>query len=151
MDSSPLENHDDLREAFTWFEQLPSVRCRYIWSRSSPVPEALSVQGAGAPPALFGRLGELQHLMGRNEYIVFIMVVEAATLDQNAIYHVIMTRNALAQVETGKELLAKVKALVLDADEEIAAGGLDSGTGQRHNPDDQPRGRCGPAGVPGNS
>ncbi len=120
VDSSPLENHDELRDALRWF--TGAERYRYIWDETNPTPTAIVAQGNGPPPDIFKCLKDVQPLMGRNEYMVFIMIVEADTLDQSAIYHVVVAKHTIAKVETGRELLAKAKATVLDVDEELAAG-----------------------------
>ena len=127
VDSSPLEKHDELREAITgWISRLillEGVSYRYDWGQGSPVPAALSLQGNDAPPDIYTFLGTIQQFIGRNEYMIFVVMVEADTLNKNALRHVIVTKNALAQVRTGEELLAKAKGVVLDADEEIEAKG----------------------------
>jgi len=123
VDASPLENHDELRD------QLRALCCaghadhhRLVWDKGNPIPTAFTMQGCGAPYDFYEYLNTLRPLIGRNEYMIFIMVLAADILDQNAIYHIIVTKNALARIETGKELLAKAKSIVLDTDEEIEAG-----------------------------
>ena len=120
VDSSPLENHDKLRDRLRWFTIVK--RFRYVWSESSATPTAIVSQGVGPPPDVYKFLGTVQHLMGRNEYMVFVVMVEADTLDKSSIYHVIVAKNTLARMETGSELLASVKSTVLDVDEELEAG-----------------------------
>lgn len=123
IDASPLENHDKLRD------RLHSLCCgghaahhRLVWDKHNSTPTAFTMQGYGTPYDFYKYLGTLQHLIGRNEYMIFMMMLEADILDQNALYHIIVTKSALARVETGKKLLAEAKGIVLDADEEIAAG-----------------------------
>ena len=121
IDSSPLENHDDIRGECCWF--TGAEHCLLLWDKNDPTPTAIVAQGNGPPPNVYAFLEGIQHLIGRNEYMVFVIMVESHTLHRAGLYHIVVTHNAIARVETGQELLAKAKATVLDADEELAAGG----------------------------
>jgi hypothetical protein len=132
VDSSPLENHDELRTACRWF--TGAEHFRYEWDMSSTIPTAIAAQGSGAPPDVHALLKSVQHLIGRNEYMIFIVMVEVDTLDPKGVFHVAVTKNTLTQVETGKELLAKAKEVLLDVDEELSAESLDTTYSEFHNP-----------------
>lgn len=119
LDSSPLENHDDIRAECRWF--TGAERCLFLWDANNPTPTAIVAQGEGPPPAVYKFLEGIQHLIGRNEYMIFVVMVEAHTLDQGGVYHIVVAKNTIAKVDTGRELLAEAKAVVLDADEELAA------------------------------
>ena len=123
IDASPLENHDKLRDQLCELCYAEHAdHYRLVWDKGNPTPTAFTMQGCSAPYDFYEYLDTLRPLIGRNEYMIFIMMLAADILDQNALYHIIVTKNALARIETGKELLTKAKSIVLDTDEEIEAG-----------------------------
>ena len=121
LESSPLENHDEIRAECHWL--TGAERCLVLWDETNPTPTALVLQGEGPPPAIYKFLEGIQHLICRNEYMIFVVMVEAHTLNKAGVYHLVVAKNTIAKVDTGAELLAKAKATVLDVDEELEAGG----------------------------
>jgi hypothetical protein len=117
IESSPLVNHQLLRQELA---QRLNVPChRFVWGTEAAMPEAISLQGDDNPPDIYGILGTVQKMFGPNEYMCFVVMVEADTLSRNAVYHVLVSRYVLARVETGKTNLDEARSLVLEADEEL--------------------------------